>query len=579
MSAVKQRSGRGDAQDAARDSQARPGRVKRRRTRGERNRTKFGPGLPSSTRRQGPRPPWGGVPPLPRPAPPQHSPLPPPRPVIITQQRLSRPRGLLGRGVTSGDIQRLLGGGQGGAPPPPEGPGVPAGSPLPELGLGRDGRPSTPRPQVPRGPGGEDGGSSSPPRTPPREVPGRFGALLPAPAELWGRALAEERRRAVLAALLERHRALPDLAALLPPRAVGLPPPVSPPASPPSPGLCTPEMEPLSQPLRPPAPLQAVTQAPTSPSMFPPPDFSPEIRKRQSCFPWMVEDEDEAHSEKPAMQFCVRTPSPPLFRARHPAPSPATYLPAGRCTPEPELLPQPMQSRNPAPQHRWRRVSPPAVNQTPSPPAVPLPPVFGAKRKEKQSWLPWMSEDEDDTYPEDPAPLFCVRTPSPPLFEGLPQPHIPLGEPGCTCRATWGPRVEDKAEGHGQIHWRSRVPQHHRVLEHPMSGTHAPHHPCWRHRDRRTPPALYRGTCPCAPSPSHHPCKHSPCPHSRPRHATSFPTCRCSPPESHRPRGWRGLPEPRQRGWHLSFCPHATVPHSAGDRDSSPNVWLFPCLY
>lgn len=83
----------------------------------------------------------------------------------------------------------------------------------------------------------------------------------------------------------------------------------------------------------------------------------------QSCFPWMVEDEDEAHSEKPAMQFCVRTPSPPLFRARHPAPSPATYLPAGRCTPEPELLPQPMQSRNPAPQHRWRRVSPPAVNQ------------------------------------------------------------------------------------------------------------------------------------------------------------------------------------------------------------------------
>ncbi|XP_066858916.1 proline-rich protein 19 isoform X2 [Anser cygnoides] len=575
MSAMSHGSGRGDARGAARDAQAPPGRVKRRRTRGERNRTKFGRCLPSSTRRQGPRPPWGGVPPL-RAAPPQPSPLPPPRPVIITQQRLSRPRGLLGRGVTSGDIQRLLGGGQGAGPPPAEGLGWPAGSPLPAQGLGRDGRGSPPQPQVPRGPGREDGGSAPRTGTPPQEVAGRLRALLPAPAELWGRALAEERRRAVLAALLERHCALPDLAALLPPRGVGaagglshgLPPPGPPPASPPSPGLSTPEMEPLPQAVRskdpaahrshPPAPLQAVTQ---------------------SCFPWMMEDEDEAHSEKPAMQFCVRTPSPPLFRARHPAPSPASYLPAGRCTPEPELLPQPTTSKNPAPQHRWHRVSPQAVDQTPSPPAVPLPPVFGAKRKERQSWLPWMSEDEDDTHPEDPAPLFCARTPSPPLFEGLPQPHIPLGEPGCTCRAAWGPRVEDKAEGHGQIYWRSRVPQHRQVLEHPMSGTHAPHHPCWCHRDQRTPPTLYRGTCPCAPSPSHHPCKHSPCPHSRPRHATSFPTCRCSPRESHRPRGWRGPLEPRQRGWHLSFCPHATVPHNVRERDSSPNVWLFPCLY
>ncbi|XP_072200747.1 proline-rich protein 19, partial [Excalfactoria chinensis] len=218
---MSQQRGRVDAGDAVRELQAGPGRVKRRKTRGERNRAKFGPGL-RSARWRGARNPWAGLPP-PRPVPPPHSPLPPPRPVIITQQRLCRPRGLLGRGVASMDIKRLLEGGQGAERPPPPAAGETAGppeSPRPVKRVEEEGR-----------------RSPSPPGNPPEKAVGdresvntvssarglaaRLCALLPQPPEFWGRVLAEERRRALLAILLEHHRTLPDLATLLPHKSAG----------------------------------------------------------------------------------------------------------------------------------------------------------------------------------------------------------------------------------------------------------------------------------------------------------------------------------------------------------------------
>uniref|UniRef100_A0A669Q779 Uncharacterized protein n=1 Tax=Phasianus colchicus TaxID=9054 RepID=A0A669Q779_PHACC len=265
--------------------QAGPGRVKRRKTRGERNRAKFGPSL-RGARWRGGRHPWIGLP-QPRATQLPPSPLPPPRPVIITQQRLCRPRGLLGRGVASMDIKRLLEGGQGAQTPPR--------LPAEEL----TGPPESPRPVK----GMEKEGDSFSAVTSARGLAARLCALLPQPAEFWGRVLAEERRRALLAVLLEHHHTLPDLATLIPHKSVGAAgglshaqPPVLPPASQPPPGL---------------------------------------------------KDEDDAHPENPAPQFWVQTPPPP-FRSTPAAHSPISHPRVRHCTPEPELPPQPRPRRDPA---------------------------------------------------------------------------------------------------------------------------------------------------------------------------------------------------------------------------------------
>lgn len=135
----------------------------------------------------------------------------------------------------------------------------------------------------------------------------------------------------------------------------------------------------------------------------------------QSLFPWMSEDEDDAHLENPAPQFWVRTPPPP-FRPTSPAHSPISHPRVRHCTTEPELPPQPRRRRDPAP-HYCRchaplqavaQVNAPkncfsqknicsslptslsllpialSLPQTPSPPAVLPPPVFGAQRRERQ---------------------------------------------------------------------------------------------------------------------------------------------------------------------------------------------------
>ncbi|XP_052541785.1 proline-rich protein 19 [Tympanuchus pallidicinctus] len=364
---MSQQRGRGDAGDAVREPRAGPGRVKRRKTRGERNRAKFGPGV-RGARWRGGRHPWVGFPP-PRAAQPPPSPLPPPRPVIITQQRLCRPRGLLGRGVASMDIKRLLEGGQGErSPPRPPAEELtgPLESPGPVKGMEKEGQrsPSPPVSPSEKAVGDRDSFSAV---TSARGLAARLCALLPQPAEFWGRALAEERRRTLLAALLEHHHNLPDLSTLLPHKSVGAAGglshaqlPVLPPASQPPPGLSTAEAELLPQPVQsrdpalhhshPPTPPQAITQSPTSPSQFSPPVFNTETKKRQSLFPWMSEDEDDTHPENPAPQFWVRTPPPP-FRPTPPAHSPISHP------------------------------------RTPSPPAVLPPPVFGAQRRERQLLL------------------------------------------------------------------------------------------------------------------------------------------------------------------------------------------------
>ncbi|XP_046780178.1 uncharacterized protein LOC124417088 isoform X2 [Gallus gallus] len=327
-----------------------------------------------------------------------------------------------------------------------------------------------------------------------------------------------------------------------------------------------------SHPLTPP---QAITQSPTSLSQFSP-VFSTETKKRQSLFPWMSEDEDDAHLENPAPQFWVRTPPPP-FRPTSPAHSPISHPRVRHCTTEPELPPQPRRRRDPAPHYCRCHAPLQAVAQTPGPPAVLPPPVFGAQRRERQSWFPLMSEDEDDTQPENSAP-FWVQTPSPPLFRGRTPLRIPLRESGCTCRVAWNPRAGDAAEGHGQIRPRSCVPQCHRASQHPLAGLQTPPQPHQCRGNRQTLPALHRGTCLCAPSP-HHPDKHSPCPHSWPHPTSDLPMCHCLPPTSYRPQGCRGPTEPRHRGWHLSCCPRSAAPRRAGDGDSNPNAWLFPCMY
>lgn len=313
VAAMSQQRGRGDAGDAVREPRAGPGRVKRRKTRGERNRAKFGPSV-RGARWRGGRHPWVGLPP-PRAAQPPPSPLPPPRPVIITQQRLCRPRGLLGRGVASMDIKRLLEGGQGErSPPRPPSEELtgPPESPGPVKGMEKEGQrsPSPPGSPSEKAVGDKDSLSAV---TSARGLAARLCALLPQPAEFWGRALAEERRRTLLAALLEHHHTLPDLSTLLPHKSVGAAGglsheqrPVLPPASQPPPGLSTAEAELLPQPVQsrdpalhhshPPTPPQAITQVSAPENSFP-----------QTPFPVLKEVMPLQISSFPCCQTC----SPP----------------------------------------------------------------------------------------------------------------------------------------------------------------------------------------------------------------------------------------------------------------------------
>ncbi|XP_064296244.1 LOW QUALITY PROTEIN: basic proline-rich protein-like [Phalacrocorax carbo] len=169
----------------------RPGRVKRRRTRRERDTARFGRRVPGEGRRAAgppprrPPPPWGGRP--------LASPLPAPRPVVITESRLCQHRGLFNREVKSVDVERLL-------------------SPR---------RDAAPRGETPAAAPQNRAEEGVPVAPSPRELAGGLCALLGGTRAFRGRDLAGERRRAVLAALLRWHRALPELSPLLAHRSRG----------------------------------------------------------------------------------------------------------------------------------------------------------------------------------------------------------------------------------------------------------------------------------------------------------------------------------------------------------------------
>lgn len=177
-------------------------RVKRRRTRRERDAAKFGGKAPGGAGgRRGP-----GLPPPRPPLPPWvgSSPLAPPRPVIITQNRLCRHRGLFNREVKSVNVERLLSAppAQGGTPPPPA--ETPPGDPRPTEAPATPGHPASPQTQA--GPGGPGG---------PAEVSGQLRTLLGGVPGFGGRDLAGKLRASILATLRHHHRGLPNLALLL----------------------------------------------------------------------------------------------------------------------------------------------------------------------------------------------------------------------------------------------------------------------------------------------------------------------------------------------------------------------------
>ncbi|XP_059574670.1 proline-rich protein 19 isoform X1 [Alligator mississippiensis] len=145
-----------------------PARVRRRRTRQERDSAKFG--------RARPPPPPGRAPATAA-----------ARPVVITQHRLTQHAGLFNHEVKSADIARLL------QPSPvPMGPGPGATS-------GKENVPPVP---------GSVGEAV-------RELAHQLQPLLDIETAFPGRSLVRERRQAVLGALLQRHHGLPDLTALL----------------------------------------------------------------------------------------------------------------------------------------------------------------------------------------------------------------------------------------------------------------------------------------------------------------------------------------------------------------------------
>lgn len=188
-----------------------PGRIKRRKTKRERDTAKFGRKVPSGRQRGAGLPPrrllplWGGRPPA--------SPLPAPKTVVITQNRLCQHQGMFNREVKSVNVERLLSPCPGQDLGPPSKPPLPRDpSPAPE----GDPHPSEqdPLPSSPQAPQTE-GEKGVPAELTLRELAGRLRAILGHTMAFPGRDLVGERRQAILAALLHRHRALPDLSLLL----------------------------------------------------------------------------------------------------------------------------------------------------------------------------------------------------------------------------------------------------------------------------------------------------------------------------------------------------------------------------
>ncbi|XP_074713787.1 proline-rich protein 19 [Strix uralensis] len=368
------RSSRGDVRDAG-DACPRggphppgPGRVKRWKTRRERDAAKFGRRVPGGERR-GARPPPRRLPPLGGGRPPG-SPLPAPRTVVITQNRLCQHRGLFNREVKSVDVERLLSPG-------------PAQDAAPRSDTPAPGGPS-PAPAEPPSPPGAPRGSGDgevPAQPSPRGLAGRLRALLGCTAAFPGRDLAGERRRGLLAALLQHHRALPDLAPLLAHRHRGAE------AAPPgrwSPR--SPEQEPsgsaergdfgeqkqswdLSPPYcSTPGPLQAIAERtltyPAGPGT-PSPIFGGDRKKRETPFSWTSgeeeEEEDDPRPDSPA----------PLFQPPgEGTPSWGDTRRRGGALPHGGLLPG----------------SPPGCTCGGPPAPPPTPPAFGGDAGEGCSW-------------------------------------------------------------------------------------------------------------------------------------------------------------------------------------------------
>ncbi|XP_053908562.1 proline-rich protein 19 isoform X2 [Cuculus canorus] len=275
-----------------------PGRVKRRKTKRERDMAKFGQKrLVSGCRRAGAPPHrlpslWGGHPP--------RSPLPAPKTVVITQKRLCQHRGMFNH--------ELEGGGPAAEQPPLSPPEVPRN--LEETGV-----PSLPSL---------------------RDLATQLSMILGRIPAFPGRDLVDERRRSILSALLQRHRIPLDLTFLLAHRNQG--------AEAASPGGWrprTPEPEPeqvdfgghkQSWDTTPPfsgtpGPLRVIMER-TPPCATrldtPSPIFGGDGKERESPFSWTSAEEDDTH---PAPLFQPRVATPEWGdRCRHGGTLPSSPL-------------------------------------------------------------------------------------------------------------------------------------------------------------------------------------------------------------------------------------------------------------
>ncbi|KAM6033156.1 proline-rich protein 19 [Theristicus caerulescens] len=587
------RSGRGDVREAG-DPRLRggphppgpgPGRVKRRKTKRERDTAKFGRKVPGAGRR-GAGPPPRRLPPLwaRRPA---ASPLPAPKTVVITQNRLCRHRGMFNREVKSVDVERLLSPGQDAAPrsetPLPGGPSAaPEGDPRPA-------EPPPSRPEAPRSQG-ERGGPAEPP---PRELAGRLCALLGGTRAFPGRDLVGERRRAILAALLRRHRALPDLSVLLAHRTRGAD------AAPPgrwSPQ--TPEWE-LSRSAErgdfgeqkrswdstppyssTPGPLRAIADGtPTYPARpdTPSPIFRGDGRKRETPFSWTSGEEDDPRPGSPAPLFQAwgeRTPSwgdpcrrgGPLPRGGLPPGSPPARVPPG-CTcggpsfGRPRAVPQPSPAaleEDAGEGCSWSRQPPIA------------PPAFSpvAPRHRHPPRCPF-------------AARFAPRCPDP-CRGASPDPQSPdAWSPEASCRlglAPGWPYAERRVPRCRRCHPLRHDPLRHDLLQCDQLQRDPRRHDLLRHdprrhgshRLRRPPAPPSPGTCCWQPS-----LEHGAPPENRRRWdredwmAAPEPGCRRGRGEPGWPRALRRLP--------LSCLAPSEAPERGGSPLPSPEGWGCPC--
>ncbi|XP_038623497.1 proline-rich protein 19 [Tachyglossus aculeatus] len=184
-------------------------RIRRRRSKRERNQRRFGNGaaFPGSQRPNRDRPPPAGL-------------AASTTGVVITRHRLSRDhRGLFNREVKSAAVERLLGSGEGGArtcqgagAAPDKGPPPPGPTPPP---------PGWRQPQGARSkenvaPGGSGPGPPSPLRPPEvGELLGELRGRVPLPEAFPGRNLVQEARGVIMGALLAQHGTLPDLTQVL----------------------------------------------------------------------------------------------------------------------------------------------------------------------------------------------------------------------------------------------------------------------------------------------------------------------------------------------------------------------------